>query len=94
MSHPYKDQVASSHKSKAGNMGKVNNLDIPVMRAVGENSAGKLYSSSSSSQQQPFIGLNFATDGSFVGGRTLTQGEADDIIIAALKEGWDIVDSH
>jgi len=32
-------------------MGKINNLDIPVMRAVGENSPKKLYSSSSNSQQ-------------------------------------------
>lgn len=51
MSHPYKDQADGSRKSKAHNMGKVNNLDIPVMRAVGENSPKKLYASSSNSMQ-------------------------------------------
>jgi hypothetical protein len=49
--HPYATQAKSTHKAKAGSMGKTNNLDIPVMRAVGENSGKKLYSSSSSSQQ-------------------------------------------
>lgn len=49
--HPYKGQSDSSRKSKAHSMGKINNLDIPVMRAVGENSPKKLYSSSSNSQQ-------------------------------------------
>ncbi len=34
-------------------MGKTNNLDIPIMRAVGENSSKKLYSSSSGSMQKP-----------------------------------------
>ena len=51
MAHPYKDQADGSRKSKAHNMGKVNNLDIPVMRAVGENSPKKLYASSSNSMQ-------------------------------------------
>lgn len=51
MSHPFADQAKSTHKAKTGSMGKVNNLDIPVMRAAGENSGKKLYSSSSSSQQ-------------------------------------------
>lgn len=49
--HPFKGQADSSRKSKAHNMGRTNNLDIPVMRAVGENSPKKLYSSSSNSQQ-------------------------------------------
>jgi hypothetical protein len=51
MAHPYKSEAMASHKAKTGHMGKSNNLDIPVMRAVGENSPKKLYSSSSSSQQ-------------------------------------------
>jgi hypothetical protein len=63
--HPYKHQADSSRKAKAGNMGKVNNLDIPVMRAVGENSGKKLYSSSSSSQQHNGQG---AADGMKRGG--------------------------
>lgn len=49
--HPYKDQANSTHKAKTGNLGKSANKDIPVMRAVGENSAKKLYSGSSSSGQ-------------------------------------------
>lgn len=49
--HPYKNQADSTHKSKTGNMGKAANKDIPVMRAAGENSAKKLYSSSSNSGQ-------------------------------------------
>jgi len=51
MSHPYKSQAMSTHKAKTSSMGKSNNLDIPVMRAVGENSSKKLYSSSSGSMQ-------------------------------------------
>lgn len=49
--HPYKDQANSTHKSKVGYLGKAANKDIPIMRAVGENSAKKLYSSSSYSGQ-------------------------------------------
>ena len=51
MAHPYRAQAASTNKSKAHNMGKAGNLDIPIMRAVGENSSKKLYSSSSGSMQ-------------------------------------------
>src|SRR6266446_8752225 len=51
MSHPYSDKAKETHKSKASNIGKGGNLDIPVMRAVGENSSKKLYSSSSGSMQ-------------------------------------------
>jgi len=49
--HPYKNQARDTNKSKARNMGKAGNLDIPIMRAVGENSSKKLYSSSSGSMQ-------------------------------------------
>ncbi len=51
MAHPYSNQAKSSQKSKASTMGKSGNLDLPIMRAVGENNSKKLYSSSSSSQQ-------------------------------------------
>lgn len=51
MSHPYREQAKSTHKAKTSYMGKANNLDIPIMRAVGENSSKKLYSSSSNSMQ-------------------------------------------
>src|SRR6266446_9707394 len=51
MAHPYRAQAASTNKSKARNMGRAGNLDIPIMRAVGENSSKKLYSSSSGSMQ-------------------------------------------
>ena len=49
--HPYKNQARDTNKSKARNMGRAGNLDIPIMRAVGENSSKKLYSSSSGSMQ-------------------------------------------
>src|SRR6266851_908348 len=51
MAHPYSDKAKETHKSKASSIGKGGNLDIPVMRAVGENSSKKLYSSSSGSMQ-------------------------------------------
>jgi hypothetical protein len=51
MAHPYKDQANSTHKAKAGYLGKAANKDISVMRAVGENSGKKLYASSSNSSQ-------------------------------------------
>jgi len=51
MSHPYSNKARESMKSKAHSMGKGGNLDIPIMRAVGENSSKKLYSSSSGSMQ-------------------------------------------
>jgi len=50
MAHPYKEHADKSHKSKTGNMGRMNNLDIPVMRAVGENRAGGMHESSSHMQ--------------------------------------------
>lgn len=49
--HPFKGQAEATAKTKAGNMGKSANKDIPIMRAVGENSGKKLYSSSSNSMQ-------------------------------------------
>jgi hypothetical protein len=50
MAHPYKHQAHSSNKAKAHSMGKVNNLDIPIMRAVGENRSGGVHESSASMQ--------------------------------------------
>lgn len=52
MAHPYSEQAKSTHKSKTGSMGKTNNLDIPVMRAVGENKKGGIHVSSSSMQHK------------------------------------------
>jgi len=52
MSHPYKDQANSTHKAKTGSMGKINNLDIPIMRAVGENKSGGVRVSSASMQHK------------------------------------------
>jgi hypothetical protein len=49
--HPFKEKALQTHKSKTGSMGHLNNLDIPVMRAVGENSPKKLYSSSTGNMQ-------------------------------------------
>ncbi len=51
MAHPYSKQAHESTRSKAHSIGKGGNLDIPVMRAVGENSSKKLYSGSSGSMQ-------------------------------------------
>lgn len=52
MAHPYSSAAKDSHKAKTKSMGKVNNLDIPVMRAVGENRAGGIRESSTSGQHQ------------------------------------------
>lgn len=48
--HPYKKEASKSRKEKASSMGKMNNLDIPVMSAVGENRAGGIHESSASMQ--------------------------------------------
>lgn len=50
--HPFKKEAESSHKSKTGSMGKANNLDIPIMRAVGENKSGGIHVSSASMQHK------------------------------------------
>jgi hypothetical protein len=52
MVHPYKHKAHETLKSKTGSMGKTNNLDIPIMRAVGENSARKIAQSSASMQHK------------------------------------------
>lgn len=52
MAHPYASKAKETHKAKTGNMGKSNNLDIPVMRAVGENSSKKIAISSASMQHK------------------------------------------
>lgn len=52
MAHPYSDQAKSTHKSKTGSMGKGGNLDIPIMRAVGENKKGGVHESSASMQHK------------------------------------------
>lgn len=64
--HPYKDQATKSHKSKTQSMGKTNNLDIPIMRAVGENKAGGISESSASMQHMK----QAADPGMARGGRT------------------------
>lgn len=51
MVHPYKKQADDTHRTKRGTMGKENNLDIPIMKAVGEDSIHKKIHQSSSSQQ-------------------------------------------
>jgi hypothetical protein len=45
-------QAFETRKAKAKAMGKENNLDIPVMRAVGENKKGGIYESSAGGQHQ------------------------------------------
>lgn len=45
-------QAFDTRKEKAKNMGKENNLVIPVMRAVGENRKGGIHESSNQSQHQ------------------------------------------
>ncbi len=52
MAHPYLNQAKSTHKAKAGNIGRGGNLDIPIMRAVGENSSKKIATSSSHQQHK------------------------------------------
>ena len=52
MGHPYSKAAKDSYKSKAGSMGKLNNLDIPVMRAAGENRAGGVHESSTTMQHK------------------------------------------
>jgi len=67
MSHPYRDQANSSRKSKAQSMGKINNLDIPTMRAVGENSSKKIATSSASMQHKDQSGAAGMKRGGHVG---------------------------
>ena len=67
MAHPYKDQANATHKAKTGNMGKTNNLDIPIMRAVGENKPGKPYVSSTSMQHKAQSGADGMKRGGHVG---------------------------
>jgi hypothetical protein len=62
--HPFKKEADASHKSKTGNMGKSGNLDIPIMRAVGENSSKKIATSSASMQHK----AQSAADGMKKGG--------------------------
>ena len=44
----------------------------------------------SSTVGQPFIGANYDMAGTFIGGRTMTQKQVDDLISAAKKNGWTI----
>lgn len=64
--HPYRDKANSTHKSKTESMGKTNNLDIPIMRAVGENRAGGVHESSNTMQHKKQAG----DPGMARGGRT------------------------
>jgi hypothetical protein len=69
----YKKEAMATHKSKAKAMGRENNLDIPVMRAVGENKKGGVHESSASMQHMKSAGA----PGMKRGGRTgypLTAG--------------------
>lgn len=75
MAHPYKKHADYSHTNKAHSIGKLNNLDIPVMRAVGENKASKRLGLSSASMQHKD---QARADGMKKGGRTKTK-----IVIAA-----------
>lgn len=68
MSHPYKAQADDTHRTKRGVMGKDNNLDIPVMKAVGENSiAKKIHQSSASMQHREQSAHNGMKKGGHVG---------------------------
>lgn len=58
MAHPYSKEAHSSNKAKAHSMGKVNNLDIPIMRAVGENRSGGIHESSASMQHKKQAGAD------------------------------------
>ena len=51
MAHPYKIQADDTHRTKRGTMGKDNNLVVPMMKAIGENSIQKKIHQSSASQQ-------------------------------------------
>lgn len=50
--HPYSKHAGHTGRAKMRSMGKSGNLDIPVMRAVGENQAGGVRESSSSMQMK------------------------------------------
>lgn len=67
MAHPYRNQADSTHKSKTGNMGKSANLDLPIMRAVGENSSKKIAMSSASMQHKGQAGADGMKRGGHVG---------------------------
>ena len=73
--HPYRDKAHSSHKSKTQSMGKLNNLVIPVMRAVGENRAGGVHESSASMQHKD----QAAASGMKRGGKVPFEGSKMDV---------------
>ena len=50
--HPHAHDARRTGKAKMKAMGKTGNLDIPIMRAVGENQAGGVRESSSSMQMK------------------------------------------
>lgn len=77
MAHPYKKHADYSHTNKAHSIGKMNNLDIPVMRAVGENSSKPLRAMSTASMQHRD---QAAKDGMKKGGRTKAKHK---VVIAA-----------
>jgi hypothetical protein len=52
MAHPHAHDARRTGKAKMKSMGKTGNLDIPIMRAVGENQAGGVRESSSSMQMK------------------------------------------
>jgi hypothetical protein len=67
MANPFKKHADESNRSKRGNMGKLNNLDIPIMKAVGENKRGGIYDSSSSQQHQKQTAATGMKKGGHVG---------------------------
>ena len=44
----------------------------------------------SSTEAQPYIGVNFTPDGKIVGGRTLTEGYAKMMMAKAIEMGWKV----
>lgn len=44
----------------------------------------------SSTELQPYIGVNFTHDGKAVGGRTLTEGYAKMMLAKAVEMGWKV----
>jgi hypothetical protein len=44
----------------------------------------------SSTESQPYIGVNFTHDGKIVGGRTLTEGYVERMVAKAVEMGWKV----
>lgn len=83
MANPYSHAAKASYKEKAKAMGKVNNLDIPVMRAVGENKKGGIHESSTSGQHQD----QAAKDGFKRGGAVPTKPKTLPKVMTGITAG-------